>query len=68
MSTFLRLLSESDKAQALMAACNQLRHGESDSRSFEVAPESFDSVPGKPFAYWVGETVLSAFRELPACE
>lgn len=65
---FLRLLSESDKAEALKAACNHLRHGENDPRSFEVAPESFDSVPSKPFAYWVSESVRRVFHQLPAFE
>lgn len=68
MSMFLRLLSESDKAEALKAACNHLRHGENDPRSFEVAPESFDSVPSKPFAYWVSESVRRVFHQLPAFE
>ena len=68
MSTFLRLLSESDKAEALMAACNHLRMGEGDSHNFEVTSELFDLIPGKPFAYWAGEAVLSAFHKLPACE
>ncbi len=68
MSTFLRLLSESDKAEALKAACNHLRQGENDPRSFEVASESFDSVPSKPFAYWVSETVRRVFHQLPAFE
>lgn len=68
MSMFLRLLSESDKAEALKAACSHLRHGENDPRSFEVPPESFDSVPSKPFAYWVSESVRRVFHQLPAFE
>lgn len=68
MSTFLRLLRESDKAAALMDACNHLRQGENDPRSFDVAWDSFGSVPSKPFAYWAGDAVLSAFHKLPACE
>jgi hypothetical protein len=68
MSTFLRLLRESDKAEALMAACNRLRQGQNDPRSFEVASESFDSVPSKPFAYWVSESVRRVFNQLPAFE
>ena len=65
---FLRLLSESDKAEALKAACNNLRQGENDPRSFEVASESFNSVPGKPFAYWVSDAVREVFRSIPAFE
>lgn len=68
MSTFLRLLSESDKAEALKAACNHLRQGENDPRSFEVASESFDSIPTKPFAYWVSEAVRSTFLKLTALD
>ncbi|HDY5065453.1 TPA: type II restriction endonuclease subunit M [Pseudomonas aeruginosa] len=68
MSTFLRLLSEGDKAEALKTACNHLRDGESDPRSFSVAPDSFDSVPGKPFAYWADHAVLSAFNNIQPCE
>jgi hypothetical protein len=68
MSTFLRILSESDKAEALKVACNHLRQGEKDLRSFEVASESFDSVPGKPFAYWVSDDVRALFKKLPSFE
>lgn len=68
MSTFLRLLSEGDKTEALMAACIHLRRGESDPRRFEVASDSFDSVPAKPFAYWAGKDVLEAFVRFPAIE
>ena len=68
MSTFLRLLSETNKAKALMTACNHFRHGKNDSRSFEVASDSFGSVPSQPFAYWVGESVRRVFQRLPAFE
>lgn len=68
MSSFLRLLSETDKAQALATACSRLRNGEAESRCFDVQPESFDAVPGKPFAYWVSEAVRATFRRLPPFE
>jgi hypothetical protein len=35
-----------------------------DPRVFDVAPEAFDAVPGKPFAYWVSNGVLELF-DLP---
>ena len=66
MSTFLRLLTESSKAEALMDACNHLRRGESDSRCFEVTSGLFDPVPGKPFAYWVSESVRQTFTRFLA--
>jgi hypothetical protein len=61
MTTFLRLLSETDKAQALRAACANFRDGTTEPRYFEVAPEAFDAVPGKPFAYWVSQSVRNVF-------
>src|SRR5690606_41260152 len=68
MSTFLRLLTESDKAEALVSACNHVRMGERDPRCFEVTAESFDLVPAKPFAYWAGQNALDAFGKFPAIE
>jgi len=68
MSQFLRLLAEDDKAVALQTVCARLRQGEADPRAFSVAPEAFDAVPGKPFAYWVSDAVRETFRRLPAFE
>ena len=68
MTTFLRLLTEKDKAEALLATCTRWRLGEDEARCFEVAPSAFDAVPGKPFAYWVSEAVRETFTRLPAFE
>ena len=68
MSQFLRLLAETDKAQALAAVCARLRRGETDPRHFEVAPDAFDAVPGKPFAYWVSQDLRETFTRLPPVE
>lgn len=68
MSHFLRLLSEEDKSVALLTACQALRQGGVDYRNFEIAPESFDAVPGKPFAYWVSDGIREIFKRLPRFE
>ena len=68
MTQFLRLLAEDDKAEALLSTCTRLRAGEADARHFEVAPDAFDAVPGKPFAYWVSDAVRETFRRFPAFE
>lgn len=68
MTTFLRLLAENDKAAALQTVCARLLQGEADPRAFNVAPEAFDAVPGKPFAYWVSDVVRDTFRRLPPFE
>lgn len=62
MSHFLRLMSEADKAQALADVCTRLRQGLDDFRHFKVEPESFERVPGSPFAYWVSEAIREAFQ------
>lgn len=68
MSQFLRLLSENDKAQALLEVSQHLRMGVADIRAFEVQPDVFDAVPGKPFAYWVNEAVRACFGRLEPFE
>jgi len=68
MSHFLRLLSEEDKSAALLTVCQALRQGGVDYRNFEIAPESFDAVPGKPFAYWVSDDIREIFKRLPRFE
>ncbi|ATH14331.1 type II restriction endonuclease subunit M [Delftia acidovorans] len=61
MSSFLRLLGESDKASALVTTCAKLRRAEADSRIFEVDPSVFNAIPGKPFAYWISEKIRQIF-------
>lgn len=68
MTTFLRLLTDKDKANNLSASCIALRSGENDFRVFRVEPESFRAVPGSPFAYWVSEAVRQVYNQLPAFE
>lgn len=68
MTHFLRLLTEIEKGQALETACQRLRQGVSDPCHFDVAAESFDAVPGKPFAYWVSDAVRNVFKELNSLE
>ncbi len=68
MTTFLRLLADKDKANNLLVSCSSLRRGNSDARVFSVAPESFRTVPGAPFAYWVSDAVRGLFKALPSFE
>jgi len=68
VTDFLRLLAEADKAPALLEACMRLRQGENEDRHFELAPEAFDALPGKPFAYWASEAVRNVFLRIPRFE
>ena len=68
MTTFLRLLSDKEKATYLLASATAHRTGESDAKVFQVEPESFRAVPGAPFAYWVSEDIRGLFESLPPVE
>ena len=68
MSVFIRLLNESDKAVALVRSCRNMRTNATDSNYYEIQPESFSSIPGKPFAYWETESIREIFRKYPALE
>ncbi|MEW9049153.1 hypothetical protein [Stutzerimonas kunmingensis] len=68
MTHFLRLLTEQNKESALVTACQNVRQGHADPFHFELTAESFDAVPGKPFAYWVSEAVRQTFQRLGAFE
>lgn len=63
MTTFLRLLSESDKELALRDGCASLRAGAADKRLYQIDPEVFGQVPGSPFAYWISPAVRSLFND-----
>jgi len=66
MSLFLRLLGEGDKGAALLGAVRSVAAGEADPQVFEVDPDSFEQVPGAPFAYWVNSPVRLLFIHYPA--
>ena len=66
MSHFLRLSKETDKAEAMLKVCNSVRYGLLDQRHFNVNPRVFDTLPGKPFAYWVSEELIETYSRLPA--
>jgi hypothetical protein len=61
MTTFLRLLGDSDKRERLERACASVRSGVPNDSVFEVAIEDFACIPGAPFAYWVSEAVRNTF-------
>lgn len=66
MTTFLRLLAEKEKETPLLTSSAAVRAGIKDTRVFEVVPDSFCTVPGAPFAYWVSDAVRAQFSQQPA--
>lgn len=66
--TFIRLLAEENKGEALQDLIISLRNGETSSALFPVAPDKFSMVPGSPFAYWVSDRIRRLFIDLPPFE
>jgi hypothetical protein len=60
---FFRLLDAEDKGTALQAAVATLPQNPTP-EAFAVNPESFEQVPGAPFAYWVTDRVRKLFTNL----
>lgn len=61
MTTFLRLLAKQDKGFALSEACARIRVHAKGQDIYILDPESFRTVPGSPFSYWVSDEVRSLF-------
>jgi len=68
MTIFLRLMKEQDKQGALLSAIGSSRAGLSDERVFQADPDDFKIIPGAPFAYWVNDSIRSAFLRFPKFE
>ena len=68
MATFMRLLANKDKHAALVKTCESYRRGDDKVDYFNIDPSSFDQVPGRPFCYWVSESVRNCFRLFPNIE
>ncbi|WP_354586743.1 BREX-1 system adenine-specific DNA-methyltransferase PglX [Janibacter sp. UYMM211] len=65
VATFVRLTdlsTEAQKSEALRTAAA----GDGGERTFLVEADSFASIPGSPFAYWLPEAARRAFVDLPA--
>lgn len=68
MTVFLHLLADEEKSSSLRDACDDLRRNAHGPKIYTIAPDSFRSVPGAPFAYWVSEDVRSMFAQFDVFE
>src|SRR6202035_2460220 len=59
-TVFLRGLDAQDKGRELL---NIIRRGRERIGKdwFEIAPATFRDIPGSPFAYWLGPSVIAVF-------
>jgi hypothetical protein len=67
-TTFIRLLKDSDRANALSGAVQADRAGAVDQRIFTVRPSDFDAIPRAPVAYWMSPSLRRLFSDLPTIE
>ncbi|KYH45390.1 restriction endonuclease [Branchiibius sp. NY16-3462-2] len=65
LATFIRLTDLGSEALKSAALQSCARGGE-ESRCFLVAADTFASIPGSPFAYWLPEAARGAFNSLPS--
>ncbi len=68
MTTFLRLLKDTDRPSALSYVVAAARMGGTDPRVYRVAPEELEEVPGAPLAYWVPASIRRLFTDFPPLE
>lgn len=73
MTTFIRLLDTpaDEKARSLLSsivAQNRAADGRAVPQVFDCAPTAFRSIPGSPFAYWVGDDVRAVFERVPSVQ
>jgi len=67
-TTFVRLLKDTDRADALSAAIEAHRAGTNDHRIFVVRPSEFNTIPRAPVAYWMSPSLRRLFTDLPSLE
>ncbi len=68
MTTFLRLLSDKDKASVLLNLCTAIRAGDAPRNTFQTLPDTFRLMPGAPFSYWISNSIMKIFRSFPPFE
>jgi hypothetical protein len=66
-ATFIRLLKESDRADALRDSIARSRTG-NDDRVFRVDTSELGRIPGSPIAYWMAASLRRLFTELAPLE
>lgn len=65
-ATFLRILKDPDRSNALEEAAKHSRTNTDDPRVFRVALADLLAIPGSPFAYALSPSIRRLFAELPA--
>jgi hypothetical protein len=67
-ATFIRLLRETDRAEALSEAVRQEGVGGHSPLVYRPRLAELETIPGAPFAYWVAPGIRRLFHDLPPLE
>lgn len=75
MTLFFRVLEPpvEEKQQELLDGIKEIRgdramDGSTDAATFDRPPQSFGSIPGSPFAYWISDRIYRLFSDHPPLE
>lgn len=66
IGTYFRLVHESDaeaKREAFESALAALRSGQKHPKVFHYKQKDFDIIPGKPWVYWIPESIIITFLQ-----
>src|SRR5207245_1507816 len=66
--TAFRLLSENDKAAALLSAVEKIKRHTPSRAAFVISLDDLMAIPGCPLAYWVTPGIRKVFRRFPVFE
>jgi hypothetical protein len=64
-SLFFRLLIESDKGELLKRLTEVFLRGAISSKTFIINPQHFESLPDKPYAYWISKSTIETLGKFP---
>jgi len=67
-ATFVRLLKENIRGEALLDSADACRRGIPDGRVFRVGNRELASVPGSPLAYWMSPSIRRLFTDFAGLE
>ncbi|OBH94308.1 BREX-1 system adenine-specific DNA-methyltransferase PglX [Mycobacterium sp. E2733] len=68
IATFIRLLRDRDRENALKSVMAAVTAGQDDPRVYRVGLRDFAAIPSKPFPYWMTDSIRRLFKKLPALE
>jgi hypothetical protein len=63
VSRFIRLINSNEKRDSLNNITKSHKNDSLTDRTYDIDQEMFNNIKNKPFVYWFGSSVISAFEE-----